>query len=115
MAESAVAALGTNQRRSLRANLTKRNSQRYPGSPRIEITATPKMGAAVRIASPRRSGSQIGSRLRTNATAAAAPARPSCGAVNPNAMGSSRIAFSGTSTWSCSSLMTLAALAGPAL
>ena len=29
--ESAVAALGTNQRRSLRANLAKRNSQRYPG------------------------------------------------------------------------------------
>src|SRR5450759_3272403 len=36
VAGSAVAALGTNQRRSLRANLTKRNSQRYPDRQQIE-------------------------------------------------------------------------------
>ena len=75
--ESAVAALETNQRLSLRAKRANRISQRYPGSPRIEITATPKIGAATRTARVSRSGSQIGSRLRMNATAVAAPASPS--------------------------------------
>ena len=73
-------------------------TQRYAGSPRTGRIAARTTGPTKTRTRTSFAGSHSGTRLSSAPIPTAAPHSSSCDAVSPNASGSSRTAFSGTST-----------------